>query len=167
MTAQSLHPSHQTWRFGLQVESVGYSLMPRVCASDYIKHMSPGLSAFSPLLLCKKKPFSTGKTVVAASAILFLFYLYSFVGFTGAVTSSLLRSSKRFQTYRRQIWLWYHKLMPKLTSIALNFVFAAQTDTSATRVWISTTRQWSAPCSSPKKRTFPPCRHLHQTLHSC
>lgn len=67
-----------------------------------------------------KIPFSTGKTVVAASAILFLFY--SFV--TGAVTSSLDRRSERLQTYRRQTCLWYHKSMPqKLTSIALNFVF--------------------------------------------
>lgn len=46
VTAQTLCPSHQTWRIGLQVELVRNSLMPPISASDYIKHMSPGLSAF-------------------------------------------------------------------------------------------------------------------------
>lgn len=46
VTAQTLCPSHQTWRIGLQVQLVRNSLMPPISASDYIKHMSPGLSAF-------------------------------------------------------------------------------------------------------------------------
>lgn len=70
------------------------------CSCEWFHKTHRLASVHSHLFLWVKIPFSTGKTVVAASAILFLFYLYSFVGFSGAVTSISPRSSERFQQIR-------------------------------------------------------------------